>query len=267
MAWQRMLCAATSPTIPICGSLKRARCHGSTRDAIPLREQLLNHLIGLLVGSFSEVPVADEAVGIYQIPRRPETLVVRVPDSVIVVQHYWILDVLPRDGFAHVGDVLLETELRRVNPDDEQAVVPVLFIQCVDVRLGILAVETAIRPELDQHHLLARGILYRETIRVDEACRACDLFSPRILIFFARDPLRVEDFRSLLRACVTFYGLGSLGIIGRAGLDLLHVARSILPALGLLIDPSSVRRLLFDVRPCARRVCARSVEPELDKDD
>src|SRR5918994_1504033 len=173
-----MLYAATSPIIPFCGSRNRARCPGSTGDAIPLHEQLLNLLIRLLVGPLAKMPVADVTVGVYQIPRGPETLVVRVPDGVVVVQHDRVLDVFPRDGLAHVGDVLLESELRRVDPDYEQAVVFVLFIQRVDVRLRVLAVEAAIRPELDQHYLLARGILYRDAIRVDEAGRACNLFGP-----------------------------------------------------------------------------------------
>src|SRR5918994_4790596 len=239
-----MLYAATSPIIPFCGSRNRARCPGSTGDAIPLHEQLLNLLIRLLVGPLAKMPVADVTVGVYQIPRGPETLVVRVPDGVIVVQHDRVLDVFPRDGLAHVGDVLLETELRRVDPDYEQAVVPVLFIQRVDVRLRVLAVEAAIRPELDQHYLIARGILYRDAIRVDEAGRACNLFGPAVLLFLVGDPLRVGDNRFLLLASVT---------------------RSILAAPGPSLDPSGIFGFLFNVRLFARRLCAGRVETEFEK--
>src|SRR5215212_3316823 len=135
---------------------------------VSLRKQLVNLLLGLVVGPFAEVPVADEAVSVDQVPRRPESLPVSAPDSVVVVQNYRIVDIRPPDGFLHVGDILLEPELRRVDPDHEQAVVIVFLVKRVDVRLRVLAVETAIRPELDQHHLLTDGVLYGDAVRVDK---------------------------------------------------------------------------------------------------
>src|SRR5215212_7361500 len=177
---------------------------------VSLRKQLVNLLLGLVVGPFAEVPVADEAVSVDQVPRRPEALPGSVPDSVVVVQNYRIPDVLLPDGLLHVGDVFLEPELRGVDPNHEQAVVIVFLVQRVDVRLRVLAVETAVCPELDQHYLLTDGVLYRYAVRVDKASRACDLPGPRILVLLVRDPLRIRD--CLLLARVTFRGAGTLGI-------------------------------------------------------
>jgi hypothetical protein len=78
-----------------------------------------------------------------------------VPDGVVVVKNDRILDVRLPHGFAHDGDVFLEPELRRVDPDHEQSVVPIFIVECVDVKLYVLAVVEDVRPELDQHHLLA----------------------------------------------------------------------------------------------------------------
>jgi len=48
-------------------------------------EQPLDHALGLLVTSFAEVLVADAAVGVDEVQRRPVVVVEGAPDCVVVV--------------------------------------------------------------------------------------------------------------------------------------------------------------------------------------
>ena len=110
-----MHCVVKSPTIPSCGIRDLVPTVGliqSIGDTVSLRQQLLNLLIRLFVGAFAEVHVTDKAVNVDQIPRRPETLAVRVLDGVVVVQDDRVLDVRLPDGFPNVGDVSFEAKLR-----------------------------------------------------------------------------------------------------------------------------------------------------------
>jgi hypothetical protein len=75
-----------------------------------------------LVASFAEVPVADPAVGVDEVERRPGVDGERVPDRVVVVDPDRIVDRSLGGRLPHAVDVALERELRRVDSDDGQAV-------------------------------------------------------------------------------------------------------------------------------------------------
>ena len=91
------------------------------RDA----EQPLEGPLRALVASFPEVLAADGAVGVDEVQRRPVVVVEGVPDLVVVVGRDRVLDRPVLDGVLHQLEVVLEGELRGVDPDDHQSVVAV----------------------------------------------------------------------------------------------------------------------------------------------
>jgi hypothetical protein len=76
-----------------------------------------------LVAPFAEVVVADDAVRVDEVERRPEMVVEGAPDFVVVVDRDRV-DRPRLDRPPHTVDVVLERELRRVYPDHDQPVVP-----------------------------------------------------------------------------------------------------------------------------------------------
>jgi hypothetical protein len=183
------------------------------RDALLLGQEFLDLLLGFTLGALAEVLVADEAVGVDQVPSRPETLVIGVPGGVPVVQDHGVVDLRLADGLPDVTYVFLEAELRRVNADDLQSVVGVLLVQRVDVTLRVLAVVSGVGPELEQDDLLAGGFLYGDAVRVGKAERLLDLLRLRILGRLARDPLRIGDGRLRLLVLRTLRGSRLLGVV------------------------------------------------------
>ena len=78
-------------------------------------------MLGLVVGAFAEVHVADAAAAVDQVVRRPVLVLVRVPGREVVVERDRIVDAEPLDCGAHVAEAVLERELRRVHAEDHQA--------------------------------------------------------------------------------------------------------------------------------------------------
>src|SRR4051812_16822303 len=177
--------------------------------------------------------VLYKAVRVDQVPRRPVVLVVGIPGGVVVVEDDGIADVRRFNGLLNAGGILLELEFRFVDADDEEPVILILFVPGVEIWLRVLAVETAVGPEIEQDDLLAERLAYRDPVGVDEPGWVGDLIRPRELSFFARD--------ALCRRLV-FDDLGRFG--GR---------------LAGLIDGW--------LSCCLRVIRAGRVEPELDKGD
>ena len=85
-----------------------------------IHQQLLDHHLDRGVLALAEVVVADPALGIGDVRRRPEVVVERLPDAVVAVDGDRIVDAeaaRPRDD---VVDVPLEAELGRVHADDRE---------------------------------------------------------------------------------------------------------------------------------------------------
>lgn len=89
-------------------------------------EQSLDGVLGLLVASFAEVVVADDACGVDEIEGRPVVVVERVPDAVVVVHRDRVTDPSLCDRGADAVDLVFERELRCVDPDDDESVVAVV---------------------------------------------------------------------------------------------------------------------------------------------
>ena len=64
-------------------------------------EQLLDHALGLLVPAFTEVVIADDAVAVDEVQRRPVVVVEGAPDLVVVVERDRIVDPSLRDRLPH----------------------------------------------------------------------------------------------------------------------------------------------------------------------
>src|SRR4029453_3845281 len=72
------------------------------------------------------------------------------PDLVLVVNRDRVVDAALSGRLPYAVDLVLERELRRVNPDDDQPVAPVGLPPGPDVRLLAQPVDAGKRPEADQ---------------------------------------------------------------------------------------------------------------------
>jgi len=86
-------------------------------------EQPLDDALRLLVAAFAEVVVADDAFRVDEVERRPLMVVKGGPDGVVVIYGDRVVDPPLLRCLPHAVDLVLERELRRVDSDDEQAVV------------------------------------------------------------------------------------------------------------------------------------------------
>ena len=113
-------------------------------------------VLGLLVAPLAEVLVADDAVRVDEVERRPVVVGEGGPDLVVVVGRDGVVDVPHLDRLPDEIDVVLEPELRRVNSDDDQPVVAVGPRPRADVRLLAQPVDARERPEVHEHDVPAQ---------------------------------------------------------------------------------------------------------------
>ena len=146
-------------------------CAGWHGCCVRLCEQLLNPSLGLVVLALAEVLVAHLAGGIDEVVGRPVFIVECVPDGVVAVERDGIRDGKLLHGLLHVGHLLLEVELRRVDANDHQAAVLVLLRPGADVGNGAQAVDAGVGPEVDEDDL-SFELLRGQRRRVDPAGRA-----------------------------------------------------------------------------------------------
>jgi hypothetical protein len=113
-------------------------------------EQPLDDADRLLVPSFTEVVVADGAVRVDDVERRPKVIVERAPHRVVVVERDGVLDPAGLRRSPDELDVVLERELRGVDADHDQSVVRVGLRPGTDVRLLAQPVDASQRPEVHE---------------------------------------------------------------------------------------------------------------------
>jgi hypothetical protein len=135
------------------------RLHAEPLDGVGLAldaEQPLDHPLRLLVASLAEVVVADDAVRVDEVERRPVVVVEPVPDLVLVVDRGRVVDRSLLRRLPHVVDLVLERELRRVDSDHDQPVVSVGLRPGADVRLLAQPVDARQGPEVHDDDVAAQ---------------------------------------------------------------------------------------------------------------
>jgi hypothetical protein len=82
-------------------------------------------------------------------------VVERIPDGVVVIDRYRVVDAAIVRRLPHQVDVVFERKLRCVSADDDQSVVAVGPRPGPHVRLRAQPVDARQRPEVDQDNLAA----------------------------------------------------------------------------------------------------------------
>src|SRR5918999_1565824 len=106
------------------------------------------------MASVAEVVIADDAVRVDEVQRRPVAVRERTPDLVVVVDRDRVVDrALPRRA-SHAVDLVLEGELGRVDADDDQPNVSVGPRPRAHVRRLTQPVDARPRPEVDENDMV-----------------------------------------------------------------------------------------------------------------
>jgi len=119
-------------------------------------EQPLDDVLRLLVASFAEVLLADDAVRVDEVEGRPVVVIERAPDPVLVVDRDRVVDLSLLDRLPDAVDLVFESELRRVDSDDDESVVAIGTGPRPDVRLLAQPVDARQRPEVHQDDVVAQ---------------------------------------------------------------------------------------------------------------
>src|SRR5918998_3081890 len=130
------------------------RLHAGSFDGYELAvdaQELLDDALELLVASFAEVLVADDAVAVGEVQRRPVVVGEGAPDLVVVVDHDRVVDRSLACRAPHAVDVVLEGELGRVDADDDQPIVAVGLGPRADVGPLAQPVDARPGPEVHEH--------------------------------------------------------------------------------------------------------------------
>src|SRR6202007_3318308 len=101
---------------------------------IDLMNQLLDRLFTLDIAAFPKMAIAQVAVFIEKIFCRPVTVGESFPDFAIAVDHNWIRQGELANATLHIGFVLREGELRRVDADYSQSLVAIAFMPGLHIR-------------------------------------------------------------------------------------------------------------------------------------
>ena len=115
-------------------------------------EQLLDHALRLLVAALAELLIANDALLVDEVERRPVVVIERAPDLIVVVDRDRVVDSSRFDRRPDALDLVLEGELRRVDADHDQPVGAVGLRPRADVRFLAQPVDARQRPEVHQDH-------------------------------------------------------------------------------------------------------------------
>src|SRR5579884_227163 len=113
-------------------------------------QQVLNNLFRLFVGTLAVVMIAKMPLGIDEIEGRPIVVRESVPDRIVVIDRDGIRDPHVLSGPAHVLEVVLKGELRRVDADHHHAVLLVFLGPRADIGQGAQPVDAGVGPEVDE---------------------------------------------------------------------------------------------------------------------
>ena len=153
-------------------------------------EQLLDDALRFLVAPLAEVVVANVAVHVDEVERRPVVVVEGGPDPVVVVERDRVVDRSLLRRHPDTLELVLEREFRRVHSDDDEPVVSVGLRPGAHVRLGAQPVDARQRPEVHDDDVAAE-LLGGEGLGVEPRGRAAE----------GRQVLTFEDGHQRAAAC------------------------------------------------------------------
>ena len=117
--------------------------------------------------------VANVALCVHEVERRPVVVVEGGPDPVLVVERDGIVDRSLLRRQPHALELVLERELRRVHSDDDQSVVSIGLRPGTDVRLRAQPVDAGQRPEVHDDDMAAQ-LLGAEGLGVEPSRRPAE---------------------------------------------------------------------------------------------
>src|SRR5690554_3220360 len=123
-------------------------------------------LVEQVVDALALVPPQDVALGVDEDEAGPRPDAVLAPDVEGGVVHYGLGASVALGDQLDVGGLRLVVELGRMHPDDHQFVL-VLGHQRLQVGDDVDAVDAAVGPEIQQHHLAAQLLQRQGAVRVD----------------------------------------------------------------------------------------------------
>ena len=129
-------------------------------------EQLADDPLRKLIFALAEMVVADPPFAIDEIMGGPEAVFERAPQPEVVIERDGIVDAELGNRLADIGGFPLEREFRRVDADDDQAMLGITIMPGADVWQGAQAIDAGIGPEIDQDDLAAK-LLAGERLAVD----------------------------------------------------------------------------------------------------
>ncbi len=99
--------------------------------------------------------VHNVAIDIDEVFARPELISKGIPCLIFIIKHHWIFNTELLERSRNVYLLVFEGELWRVYADYFETLVFILCIPLVQVWNGALAVDAAVRPEVDKYHFLS----------------------------------------------------------------------------------------------------------------
>jgi hypothetical protein len=145
------LARSRAPVQPVAdrGSGAAVSCGRSAVDV----EQLLNRSFDLFVSTLAGVLEHDLSTLVDNILRGPILVSIGIPGGVFVILRDRVADAVAFEGGLHVARRSLERKLRRMDADDDEALVLIGVVKSRKVRESVDAVIAAIRPKIDQDDL------------------------------------------------------------------------------------------------------------------
>ena len=168
--------------------------------------------------------VADVALPVDVVLRRPVAVAPGGPGAVIGVQRDGVVDPEGADGLLHVFGHVLECELRSVHAHDDEARVPVGLGPTLHVGQRADAVDAGIRPEVDQDDLAAER-REGERLGVEPLPDPAEIGSLPVVLQLAALEMalaRQEGVDAILSGCALLQTLQRLRVAGHVGGEL-HV--------------------------------------------
>ena len=83
----------------------------------------------------------------------PVVVIIAIPESEVIIEENWVVDIVFLDGGIDIGSDFLIGEFWRVYTDDDESLIAILAIPGCNIWESTLTVDTAKRPEINEDDL------------------------------------------------------------------------------------------------------------------